>query len=196
MVILIGKQLNMKTLIKPLLALSLCSGSSLNAFTQGNSNQSNSKTREVIMTSIQSEVENKAVVRKLYEVSFNTGNFELTKDLIAEEFIGPNGQKGSTQLIEQIKALRTGFPDIKWTVDDLVAEGDKVVIRSSWKGTHTGPFRNYDITRKAIANSAMAIYQFKDGKIIRSWLETDRLGFLIAIDVLPDNIVPPPTQRN
>ena len=148
------------------------------------------------MTSVQSEVENKAVVRKLYEASFNTGNFELAKDLISEEFIGPSGQKGSTQLIDLIKALRTGFPDIKWTVDELVAEGDKVVIRSSWKGTHTGHFRNYDITRKAITNSAMAIYQFKDGKIIRSWLETDRLGFLIAIDVIPDNVVPTPAQRN
>ena len=148
------------------------------------------------MTSTQTEAENKAVVRKLYEASFNTGNFDLAKELLSEEFIAPNGQKGSTQLFDQIKALRTGFPDIKWTVDDLLAEGDKVVIRSSWKGTHTGPFRNYDITRKAITNSAIAIYQLKDGKIIRSWLETDRLGFLIAIDVLPDNIVPVPAQRN
>ena len=148
------------------------------------------------MTSTQTEAENKAVVRKLYEASFNTGNFDLAKELLSEEFIAPNGQKGSTQLFDQIKALRTGFPDIKWTVEDLVAEADKVVIRSSWKGTHTGQFRNYDITRKAITNSAMAIYQLKEGKIIRSWLETDRLGFLIAIDVLPDNIVPVPVQRN
>ena len=148
------------------------------------------------MTGVQIEQDNKAIVRKLYEASFNTGNFELAKELISEEFIAPNGQKGSTTLFDQIKALRTGFPDIKWTVEDLLAESDKVVIRSSWKGTHTGPFRNYDITRKAITNSAMAIYQLKDGKIIRSWLETDRLGFLIAIDVLPDNIIPLPVQRN
>ena len=148
------------------------------------------------MTGVEIEQESKAIARKLYEACFNTGNFELAKDLISEEFISPNGQKGSAQFIEQIKALRTGFPDIKWTVEDLVAEGDKVVVRSTWKGTHTGPFRNYDITRKAITNSAMAIYQFKDGKIIRSWLETDRLGFLISIDVLPDNIVPKPAQRN
>ena len=186
----------MKTLVKPLMALSISTIFCFNAFTQGNSNQSKTKNREVTMTGVQIEQDNKAIVRKLYEASFNTGNFELGKELLSEEFIAPNGQKGSTQLFDQIKALRAGFPDIKWTVDDLLAEGDKVVIRSSWKGTHTGPFRNYDITRKAITNSAMAIYQLKDGKIIRSWLETDRLGFLIAIDVLPDNIVPVPAQRN
>ena len=148
------------------------------------------------MTGVQIEQENKAIVRKLYEACFNTGNFELAKELISEEFIAPNGQKGATQLFDQIKALRTGFPDIKWTVEDLVAEGDKVVIRSSWKGTHTGPFRNYDITRKAITNSAIAVYELKNGKMTRSWLETDRLGFLMAIDVLPDNIIPVPVQRN
>ena len=148
------------------------------------------------MTGVQTEQENKTIIRKLYEASFNTGNFELAKELISEDFIAPNGQKGSTQFFDQIKALRTGFPDIKWTVEDLVAEGDKVVIRSSWKGTHTGPFRNYDITRKAITNSAIAVYGLKNGKITRSWLETDRLGFLIAIDVLPDNIIPVPVQRN
>lgn len=194
--ILIGKQLNMKTLIKSLLVIGLSTGTSFKAISQGKINQSKSKTQEVTMTSVQTEAENKAIVRKLYEASFNTGNFELVKELISDEFIGPNGQKGSSLLIDQIKALRTGFPDIKWTVEDLVVEGDKVVVRSSWKGTHTGPFRNYDISRKTITNSAMAIYQLKNGKITRSWLETDRLGFLISIDVLPDNIVPIPAQRN
>ena len=148
------------------------------------------------MTSVQTEQENKAVVRKLYESAFNTGNFEIAKDLISDEYMGANGQKGVTQLTDQIRALRTGFPDIKWTIEELVAEGDKVVARSSWKGTHTGPFRNYEITRKAITNTAMALYQLRDGKIIKVTLETDRLGFLQAIDVVPDNIVPPPAQRN
>ena len=148
------------------------------------------------MTSVQIEQENKAVVRKLYESAFNTGNFEIVKDLISEEYIGANGQKGSAQLTDQIRALRSGFPDIKWTIEEMVAEGDKVVARSSWKGTHTGPFRNYEITRKAITNTALALYQLKDGRIIKVTLETDRLGFLQAIDVVPDNVVPPPAQRN
>ena len=148
------------------------------------------------MTIVQTEQENKTVVRNLYEAAFNTGNFGLLKKMLSDEFIGANGQKGSAQLEEQIKALRTGFPDIIWTIEDLVAEGDKVVVRSTWKGTHTGPFRTYAITRKAITNSAMAMYQLKNGKIVKIWLETDRLGFLQAIDVVPDNIGPPPAQRN
>jgi steroid delta-isomerase-like uncharacterized protein len=186
----------MKLQIKPLIiqALGICL--SINAYSQGNSKQSKTKNQEVIMTSVQTEQENKAIVRKLYEASFNTGNFELLKELFSEEYIGANGQKGPEQLIDQIRALRTGFPDIRWNLEDMVAEGDKVVARSSWKGTHTGPFRDYNITRKAINNTAMALYQLKDGKIIRVWLETDRLGFLMAIDVVPDNIVPVPPQRN
>jgi predicted ester cyclase len=186
----------MKTQIKSLVAFSICMNIFCNAFSQGKSNQSPTKPQEAIMTIVQTDQENKAVVRRLYETVFNTGNFNLLKELISEEFTGANGQKGSAQLEEQIKALRNGFPDIKWTIEELVAEGDKVVARSSWKGTHTGPFRTYAITRKAITNTAMALYQLKNGKIVKIWLETDRLGFLQAIDVVPDNIVSPPAQRN
>lgn len=82
---------------------------------------------------------------------------------------------------------------MKWTIEDLLADNDKVIVRWSWKGTNTQPFRGVPASNKPVNDNAIVIYQFNDeGKIIHAWMQGDRLGVLIQIGVIPANLVPQP----
>ena len=122
---------------------------------------------------------NQDLVRKLYE-SINTGRIEDIKALLDKDVEG-----GSEQFLANITSLREGFPDIRFTIEDLIAEGDRVAVRWEWTATHTGTFRGVAPTNKRIENAGIAIYQFRDGRIIRNWVQTDRLGALQQMGVLP-----------
>ena len=91
--------------------------------------------------------------------------------------------------------LRTAFPDIHYTLDDVVAEGDRVAVRWHWTGTHKAPFRAFPATGKAVTNPGTGIFRFQDGKIVAAALETDRLGFLEQIGVVPPNVGLGPRRR-
>jgi steroid delta-isomerase-like uncharacterized protein len=92
-------------------------------------------------------------------------------------------------------ALREGFPDIRYSIADLIAEGDRVTARWQWQGTHSGVFRGpagtFPPTGKSISNDGIGIFQVEHGKVKRAWLITDRLGFLQEIGALPK----PPSSR-
>ncbi len=132
--------------------------------------------------------QNKNTVRKLYEEILNTGRWELIEPIIAEDYIGVNNQKGAAAFAATVQGLRHGFPDIQWTVEDLVAEGDKVVVRWSWQGTHSNTFMGFEPTHKLLNNHAIGIYQFRGDQIIHAWLESDRLGFLQQVGVIPQGL--------
>jgi steroid delta-isomerase-like uncharacterized protein len=140
------------------------------------------------MSVTQTPEKNKEAVRKLYEDFLNTGRLEQLDQVIAEDYVGINGQKGPAAFAETIKALRQGFPDIQWSIQDLVAAGDRVAVRWTWQGTHAGSFRGIPPSHKRVSDKAIAIYQFRDDKIVNAWIETDRLGFLQQIGVLPQDM--------
>jgi predicted ester cyclase len=131
---------------------------------------------------------NKRVIRSLYEDCINPGRLEPLAQLVSDDYVGPRGERGVTGFTANLVALRTGFPDIHFTLDDLVAEGDRVSVRWSWRATHAGEFNGLAPTDKQISNTGMAFYQLADHKIIRSWVETDRLGALQqlgAVQMMP-----------
>lgn len=139
----------------------------------------------------QSAVNNKELVRGLYEDFINRGRLDVLDQLVADDYEGPDGARGPSAFRANIASVRAGFPDIQFRVEDLIAEGDRVVVRWSWVGTHAGPFRGIPPTNKRVTNSGIAIYQFRDGEIIRNWLETDRLGALQQIGAAPMQFGPP-----
>lgn len=157
-----------------------------------NNNNKNIKNKEASMSTIQ---RNKEVIRELYEQSLNKRNMRLLQDLISEDYTGVQGKKGAAAFEEPIAPLIKAFPDIQWEIEDLFGEGDKVVVRWKWRGTHTGPFRNYTATGKTITNDGMAVFECKDGKIINAQVQTDRLGFLQELDVLPLDLTVLPNKR-
>ncbi len=132
--------------------------------------------------------QNKQVIRNLYEQVLNKRNMALLPTLIAPEYVGFKDEKGPHAFEGFIAPLIKSFPDINWDIKDLIAEGDKVSIRWRWTGTFKNQYQKFMPTNQVTHNDGLAIYQLKDGKVIAANLQTDRLGFLQGIQVLPADI--------
>lgn len=106
-------------------------------------------------------------MHRIYEEVFNKGNLEIIPELIDENFVfnSPvaqyNGQDGFKRMVAM---TRIAFPDIQMKVEDMVAEGDKLAVRLSFRGTFKGTFGDYAPTGKQINLTAAYFYRFKDGK--------------------------------
>jgi steroid delta-isomerase-like uncharacterized protein len=131
--------------------------------------------------------ENKQKVQALFE-TFNQGDLGRIDALVGPSYVGAQGDRGPAGFRAVVVGLRSAFPDLHYTVDDLVAEGDAVAVRWHWTGTHRAPFRAFPATGKAVSNSGSGIFHFKDGRIDAAALETDRLGFLEQIGAVPANV--------
>jgi predicted ester cyclase len=132
--------------------------------------------------------DNKAAVRRFYEEVFNQKNLAGV-----DAFIGPNpidhslppglsGLEGTKQFIGMYLAA---FPDLRVTVEDLIAEGDKVVSRCTYRGTHQGALLGIPPTGKQVTVTGIEINRFEGGKTVEHWLEADNLGMLQQLGVVP-----------
>lgn len=124
---------------------------------------------------------NKRLVQRLYDDYINPNRLATLGDLVSDAFVGVDGTRGPAAFAAVMTRLRGAFPDLRYTIEELVAEGDRVVVRWTLRGTHTGPFRDLAPTGKKIANNGMAIFRITDGKIVHATVENDRLGFLMSI---------------
>jgi steroid delta-isomerase-like uncharacterized protein len=114
---------------------------------------------------------------------------------LATELIAPNARfdvpgqaepmQGPTGYLSVIGMMRAGFPDIQWTLEEMVAEGDKVAARFTMRGTHQGTFFGVPPTGKSIKVQAMNFYQFSDGQIVEEYGQPDLLGLLQQIGAVP-----------
>lgn len=132
--------------------------------------------------------QNKELVRKIYDQSFNKRNFDLLKDLISEEYIGIQGKKGVAGFQEPVQILIKSFPDMQWIITNLIAEDDKVFVSWRVEGTHNNSFNNLPPTGKAIRSDGMGVLTLKDRKVISTQVLTDRLQFLQELEVLPADV--------
>ena len=138
--------------------------------------------------------ENKRRITTLFETCFNAGDLGLLGELVSPDYVGPQGSRGPAGFKEIVVGLRTAFPDIHYTIEDIVAEDDKVAVRWTWSGTHQAAFRAYGPTGKAISNTGAGMFRLTAGTIVAAALETDRLGFLQQVGAVPADIAtaPPP----
>ena len=125
---------------------------------------------------------NKQTIRRLFTAGVNHGDAAVYREIVdsafAVEGIAASGPDAySTLFVEP----RTGFPDIRFSIEDLISEGDRVVVRWRWEGTHTGTFHNVAPTGKGVTNTGVDVYRFKNNKIVQLWFLTDRLGVLRQI---------------
>jgi steroid delta-isomerase-like uncharacterized protein len=150
-----------------------------------NNNIKINKNKEIIMSTAQ---QNKEIVQKIFEQGLNKRNQELLKELVAEEFKGFQGKNGADGFVEPLLPLIRAFPDIQWHIAEMIAEADKVVMRWKWEGTQTMPYLNLPATGKTITNEGTGVLTLKKGKVISAYVLTDRLGFLQAVDVVPQDV--------
>jgi predicted ester cyclase len=125
--------------------------------------------------------DNKTLVRRLIEEVWNTGNYDPLAALATPDFAE------STKRLNQM--TRTALPDCYDTIDGLIAEGDKVVVRWTARGTHLGefasPLGSIPPTGKPITFTAIHIFRIAEGKIAERWSEVDVFGMLQQIGALP-----------
>ena len=123
--------------------------------------------------------ENKARHRQFVEEIFNKKNLELIPEFIAPGFVDHMpvddlyGEKG----VNFTAALITAFPDLHWTIEDMIAEGDKLATRITCEGTFTGEFLGNAPTGNKVTLSMIIITQWKDGKEVEAWAVLDTLSF-------------------
>jgi steroid delta-isomerase-like uncharacterized protein len=134
---------------------------------------------------------NKAVARRFLVEIFGEGKLAVADEIIAPDHINggpgalpglPPGPEGSKQFVT---AYRNAFPDVKFTVDEQIAEGDKVVTRWSAHGTHKGELAGIPPTGKSAKVTGMGIDRIVNGKIVETWGVFDQFGMLKQLGVIP-----------
>jgi steroid delta-isomerase-like uncharacterized protein len=127
--------------------------------------------------------ENKEKARRLLEEAFGRGELEIVDEVLDPDFVcyDPNSESGAVRgadtIKQEIEWFRNAMPDLTYTVEDQVAEGDKVVTRYRATGTHQGEFFGVAPTGKSIEMSGIQIDRFDEsGKMVEEWPEYDMLG--------------------
>jgi steroid delta-isomerase-like uncharacterized protein len=131
--------------------------------------------------------------RRLVEEGFNDGNLALADSLIAADAVNHDpaepahmrGLRGPEVFKRTIQMYRTAFPDVRMTVDDVIAAGDKVVLRWHSEGTHRGELEGLAPTGARGSVTGISIDHWKDGKVVESWTEWDNLGLARQLGAAP-----------
>jgi predicted ester cyclase len=134
---------------------------------------------------------NQAIVRRVIEEATNKRNLAVFVELVAPDFVDheasskPSGPEGEKQVLSTIA---DAFPDWRWDVEDMMAEGDKVITRYVARGTHCGEFLGAAPTGEDVAASGINIVRLEGGESVESWDNSDQLGLLRQIGVVPPEV--------
>ena len=132
---------------------------------------------------------NKAIFRELLEEEISTKRFDLTERLVHPDFFdhtNPPGMERGIAGHQAIVSLFHGaFSDLSWQVEDMIAEGDRVVARTTTRARHTGEFFGITPTGIAVEFSGVHIGRIKDDKVIEHWGNNDDLGLMRQLGAIP-----------
>ena len=134
--------------------------------------------------------ENKALVRRFIDEVFVAGSFTAVDELVAEDFMPHTwGSMGSGQqaLKDAITRVSAGLTDVSMTVEDVIAEGDKVVVRLTSRAVQSGVFMGLPPSGRAYAISEIHIFGIRDAKVSEHWHEADFIGMLRQLGAMPEH---------
>ena len=134
--------------------------------------------------------DNKALVRRAYEEIFDQGNLAVVDELISPDYIEhdpnfPQPVRGPEGLKQYFMVFRTAFPDTHVTIEDMVAEGDTIAVRHTYRGTHKGDLMGMPPTGKQVTVTGIVIHRIANGKFVESWVNADNLGLMQQLSVVP-----------
>ena len=131
--------------------------------------------------------QNKAILTRFVEF-INTGNTAIADEVVAPDFLErdplPGQQPGREGLKAVILMIRAAFPDLEWVVDEMVAEGEMVASRFTWRGTHRGSFLGVPATGKQVTVTGMVFDRVVGGQLVESQILTDTLSLLTQLGVM------------
>ena len=134
---------------------------------------------------------NKTVARRFFEEVFGQGKLNVLDEIIASDHVNsgpgtlpglPTGPEGTKQLVT---VYRNAFPDLRFTIDEQIAEGDKVVTRWTADGTHQGELLGIPATRKTSTVTGITVDRILNGKIAETWGIFDQFGMMQQLGVIP-----------
>lgn len=137
--------------------------------------------------------ENKAIVRRWFDEVVSRGDLTTLDAICAHchpQFVFTRGvveppPRGMSGLKDLIASLRSAFPDLQATIEDQIAEGDKVVSRVTMRGTHRGEMFGIPATGKPFSVSGVSIWEVRGGQLISEWVRWDTMGMMQQLGVLP-----------
>jgi steroid delta-isomerase-like uncharacterized protein len=137
-----------------------------------------------------SPAQNKELARRMVEEIFNQHNLDMVDDIIAANAVDheelppgmPTGREGSKAMFAM---MFSAFPDFRATIENLIAEDDKVVVHMLWTGTHKGEFMGIPPTGKQIAINVIDILRVSEGKFVEHWGVSDMMALMQQLGVSP-----------
>ena len=137
--------------------------------------------------------QNKALIHRIFEEGMNQNKMGVIDELIASNYVNhdlPTPAPGAEGFKMVVGMFRTAFPDIHITIEDSLAEGDKVMTRGNFAGTHQGAFMNIPPTGKKVTVKYLDVWRIDEhGKAAENWVQMDIMGLMVQLGVVP----PPPT---
>ncbi len=136
--------------------------------------------------------ENKRISRRVVEEAFSQGNVDVIDELVGENFMNhdpaspPDLLPGREGLKQLVRFYKTAFPDAQVTVEDQIAEGDKVATRYTGQGTHQGDFAGIPATGRQVTVTGISIDRIEGGKIVETWNQLDQVGMLQQLGAIPE----------
>jgi steroid delta-isomerase-like uncharacterized protein len=130
---------------------------------------------------------NKAAMKQFFERVYNQGDVAFLDELTSPEFVShdrgnpTNDREGVKEIVAAIKAA---FPDVVFTADDVIGEGDRVAARFTMRGTQTGEFMGMPPTNKPIVVTGIDIVRFEDGRAVEHWHEWSGMELLEQLGAL------------
>lgn len=132
---------------------------------------------------------NKAAVRRYYDEVLNQRHIDLIDELAIEDYVEhdpfPGQGNGRADLKARARLLLSAFNPLRFTVEDMIAEGDRVVVRWSNTGTHSGNFIGIPPTGKTATTAGIDIHVVRDGRMAEHWHVVDQLAMLQQLGLIP-----------
>jgi steroid delta-isomerase-like uncharacterized protein len=134
---------------------------------------------------------NKFVIRRSFEELWNKGNLSVADELFTPNYAHhdpstPDVGRGPESEKKRATLYRTAFPDLRLTIEDIIAEGETVMARWSCRGTHKGDLSGIAPTGKQVTISGVSIARFTGGKMAEGWVNWDALGLMQELGVVPE----------
>ena len=141
--------------------------------------------------------DNKALVRRFVDEVQSGGNTDLIDEICSPEFVNHSAPPGLPADREGIKILTTmfkgAFPESYFSLEDMIAEGDKVVTRKTFHGTHEGEFMGIPPSGRTVNVSLIDVVRISEGRVVEHWSVGDNLGMMQQLGVIPqpgENVEP------
>jgi steroid delta-isomerase-like uncharacterized protein len=133
--------------------------------------------------------DNKVVVRRFIEEALNKGNINAAEQFVCKDVVEqvpfPGQGPGLDGLKDVLRGMRAAFPDLHFSVEEQIAEGEKVLTRFEWTGTHHGEFLGVPSTGRRVTVWGMVIDRLQDGRIKDTRIIMDTLGLMIQLGAFP-----------